>query len=153
MRRCTIAILLFAAAGYSQQLAFSSRDYLESPVAITSVHSSKDFGYESIGLSNLTADAVRAVRFQIVWRTSAGDEVIEERREVVNLESKERKRISLGMARVDSLRQMAKARRLQDALAIIAIESVEFENGSEWRQTERNGGVIMDTPQAAIPRK
>jgi hypothetical protein len=153
MRGCMLFILAATGAASAQQLAFTSRDYLRSPVGIVSVQSSQDFGFDSVILSNHSSDAVRAVRFQIVWRTNAGDEVIEERREVVNLESQESKRFGIGMARTETLRRMAKLRGLQEALAIVAVESVEFENGSEWKQTERDGGVIMDTSQAEIPRK
>ena len=35
-----------------QQLAFTSRTYVQSPVSITSVESSKEFGFDSLVLRN-----------------------------------------------------------------------------------------------------
>jgi hypothetical protein len=44
-------------------------------------------------------------------------------------------------------RQQAKSRKQAAALVIITIESVEFQDGSEWKQTEQNGGVHYDPIQ------
>ena len=54
--RASIVLMLLpalsAGTAVCQQLAFTSRAYVQSPVVISSVESSKDFGFDSVVLRN-----------------------------------------------------------------------------------------------------
>jgi hypothetical protein len=133
---------------FSQQLAFTSCTYVQSPVVITSVEGSKEFGFDSLVLRNDGSNAISAVHFQITLRTSAGDEIADERRIMVSLEPRDSKRLVVGLAQIEGLREQAKYRKQESVLLILTIESVEFEDGGEWKQTERDGGIPLDPVNA-----
>jgi hypothetical protein len=141
------AILLQLPA-FGQQLAFTSRTYVQSPVVITSVEGSKEFGFDSVALRNDGSNAIIAIHFQITLRTSAGDELADERRVAVSLDPRDSRRVVVGLAQIEGLKQQARSRRLESALVILTIESIEFEGGGEWKQTERDGGITIDPVDA-----
>jgi hypothetical protein len=145
--------VLSATTAFCQQLAFTSRTYVQSPILITSMDRSRDFGFDSVALRNDGPKAISAVHFQITFRTSAGDEIADERRVVVSLDPRDSKRLTIGMAHIEGLRQQAKSRNQESALVIITIESVEFQDGSEWKQTERQNGITIDPVIERTPRK
>jgi hypothetical protein len=132
---------------FSQQMAFTSRTYVQSPVIISSVERSKEFGFDSVVLRNDAPNPIRAVHFQIVFRSGAGDEIADERRVAVTLEPRDSKRLIVGLAQIEGLRQQARSRKQASALVILTIESVEFEGGGEWKQTERDRGIPLDPAQ------
>jgi hypothetical protein len=130
-----------------QEIAFTSRTYIHSPVLISSVAASKDFGFDSVTLRNDGPDTIGAIHFQIAFRTPEGDETAGERRVVVSLAPRESKRVAIGLAQIEGLRQKAESAHLASALVILTIESVEFENGSVWKQIERDRGITLDPLQ------
>jgi hypothetical protein len=143
------AIVLFLAAmncgtAFCQQVAFTSRTYVQSPVVITSVEASKEFGFDSVVLRNDAASAISAVHFQVTFRTDAGDEIAEERRVPMSLESRDSQRVLVGLAEIEAFKQQARSRKVESALVILTIESVEFGDGGEWKQTERDRGTPID---------
>jgi hypothetical protein len=138
---------------FCQQVAFTSRTYVQSPVVITSVEPSKEFGFDSVVLRNDGPNAISAVHFQITFRTEAGDEIADERRVPVSLDPRDSKRVLVGLAQIEAFRQQAKSRKVDSALVILTIESVEFEDGSEWKQTERDSGAPIDPVDAPLRRK
>jgi hypothetical protein len=147
---------LSCASGLGQQMAFTSRAYVQSPIVITSVESSKEFGFDSVALKSDGPNAISAVHFQIICRTSAGDEIVDERRVAVNLEPRGSQHLQIGLAHVQGLKQLARSRNQASALVILTVESVEFKDGSEWKQTERDGGIPLDPqqpPQGLKPRR
>jgi hypothetical protein len=151
--RLAILAVLGVGTAFCQQLAFTSRTYVQSPVLITSVDASRDFGFDSVGLRNDGPKAINAVHFQITVRTSTGDEIADERRVAVSLDPRDSKRLTIGMGHIEGLRQQAKSRKQESALVIITVESVEFQDGSEWKQTERQDGITIDPVLERTPRK
>jgi hypothetical protein len=153
-RRVKIVLALLAAlncgTAFGQQVAFTSRTYVQSPVVITSVGASKEFGFDSVVLRNDGPNAISAVHFQITFRTDAGDEIAEERRVPVSLDSRDSKRVLVGLAQIEAFKQQAKSRKVESALVILTIESVEFEDGGEWKQTERDRGTPIDPVKAPV---
>jgi hypothetical protein len=83
---------------FGQQLAFTSRTYVQSPVVITATESSKEFGFDTVVIRNDGQSAIGAVHFQIMFRTAAGDEVSEERRTAVSIDKRETKRLVIDLA-------------------------------------------------------
>jgi hypothetical protein len=145
---------LHCAMVYGQELAFTSRAYFQSPVIISSVQGSKEFGFDSVVLRNDGPRAVTAVRLQVTFRTGAGDEIPEERRVPVNLDPHADRRLLVDLGQVDGLKQLAKSRKQESALVILTVEAVEFQDGGEWKQTEPERGVPIDPlpPQKPGPR-
>jgi hypothetical protein len=144
--RTALLSLIVGSSAFAQQVSFTSRTYVMSPVAIVSTDSSKEFGFESITIRNDGSRAITAVRLQIVFHSEAGDEIADERRIPVSVEARETRRFAVGMGHVEGLRQLARSRRQPAALAILTIESVEFADGSEWKQSEREQGAPIDPP-------
>jgi hypothetical protein len=154
LRVCMILIWNCGTA-FSQQLAFTSRTYVQSPVVITSVQGSKEFGFDSVAIRNDGPSAVTAIHFQITFRTAAGDEIADERRVAAGIDPRDTKRLVVGLAHIEGLKQQARSRKQENALVILTIESVEFQDGTEWKQTERDRGTPLDPvqPVKELPRK
>jgi cellobiose phosphorylase len=145
--------LLNSGTAFCQQLAFTSRAYVQSPVVIASVEHSKEFGFDSVVIQNDAANPISAVHFRITFRTDAGDEIADEHRFAVNLEPRESKRMMVALGHIEGLKQQARSRKQASALVSITIESVEFQDGSEWKQIELEKGTPIDTQHERIPRK
>jgi hypothetical protein len=148
-----LALALSAGPACCQQLAFTSRTYLQSPVVISSVEASKEFGFDSVVLRNDGPEPVTAVHFLLTYRAGSGDEVVDERRFDVSLEPRDSKRLPIGLAHIEGLKQQARSRKHQAALVILTIESVEFQGGGEWKQMERGGGIAIDPADTPLQKK
>lgn len=134
MRGVAIAVLVCGAAA-AQQVHFTSRASLESPVAVASVHASKEYGFYSLTLRNDGPDAVAAVYLRVTLRSGEQEEIADERRVGVMLEPRGSKDVVVAMGHIEGLRQLTKTRRQTDALAVLTVERVEFAGGREWRAT------------------
>lgn len=146
LRLMAPAIMLAALAltVSAQQLAFTTRAYVTAPVTIVSADSSREYGFESVMLRNDAAKTITGIRFQIVLHTDAGEEIADERRFTINLDPHDSKRVAVGLAEIQSLRQQTRARNQRSALAILTVEGVDFSDGSEWKQSEREQGTPID---------
>jgi hypothetical protein len=144
-----LAVFLGPLAASGQHLAFTSRADLQSPVVIDSVLSSKEFGFESVALRNEGREAISAVHFRITFRAEAGDEVADERRVAVSIDSHDGKSVRLDLGDIPGLQQLARSRKQASALVILTVESVEFQNGGEWKPKAPQ----TDIPIIAVPRK
>jgi hypothetical protein len=118
----------------AQQLAFTSRAYLQSPMIVESIESSKDYGFESVMVRNDAPETVIAVRLQVTLHSVTGDEIADERRVPVQVYPRETKRISVGMAQIKGLKDRLRSYRQDDGLAILTIEALEFRDGTEWKR-------------------
>jgi hypothetical protein len=151
MRKQTgILIFCISHALSAQQLAFTSRTHLQSPVIIESIESSRDYGFESLVLRNDAPNVVIAVRFLITLHSRSGDEVADDRRVPVQVNPRETKRITLGMAQIKGLKDQLRSYRQDDGLAILTIEALEFRDGTEWK---RPTSVNTDLPTEPALRK
>jgi hypothetical protein len=144
--RTALLSLIVGSTAFGQNVSFTSRAYVMSPVAIVSTDSSKEFGFESITIRNDNSSAITAVHLQIIFHSEAGDETADERRITVSVDPRETRRFAVGMGQVEGLRQLARSRRQSAALAILTVESIEFADGSEWKQSEREQGAPIDPP-------
>jgi hypothetical protein len=152
--RGTIALglALSGVAAFCQQVAFTSRTYLQSPVSIVSVEASKEFGFDSVVLRNDGTAAIRAVRFRVTLQAAgAVDEIADDRRVPVSLQPRDTRRVVLGLGHIQGLKQQAKSRKQESALAIITVETVEFEAGGEWKRPDFN--LKLDTYPDRIEKK
>ncbi len=145
-----LATLLAMAFGgltaHAQQLAFTSRTHLLSPVVVESIQSSREYGFDSVLVKNDGAEAVLAVRFVITLHSSAGDEIADERRVSVEIASHEAKRVNTGLGHIKGLRDL-QSEKQKDGLAIISVAAVEFRDGSEWKPPDMSNS---DVPAKAV---
>jgi hypothetical protein len=151
MRRSLTVVFLLALSAIvasAQQIAFTSRAHLTCPVAILAFDESKAFGFDSVVLRNDSEQPLDAVRLKVLFRTEAGDELVDGGRIVVHLEPKESKRVSIGLGQIVALRQKAKASRQTAALAVISVETVERSDGSVWSDS---GPAQGEAPVPDIP--
>jgi hypothetical protein len=140
MHRLTALLLLAAASAPAQQIAFTSRADLSSPVSISSTTASATFGFDTVVLRNDSSEPIEAIRFEVILRLDTGDELIDGGRIVVRLAPKESKSITLGLGQVVALRLKARSARQPAALAILSVETVERPDGSIWRDKDSAHG-------------
>jgi len=125
-----------------------------SPVTIVSVDSSKEYGFDSVTIRNDGGRPITAVHVEIMFHSEAGDEVADERRVPVDVDPRDTRRFAVTMGHIEGLRQLARSRRQSSAMAILTIESVEFADGSKWKQSEREQGAPIDPLKPAqLPKK
>jgi len=150
-----IILLLAGATAFAQQISFTSQVYVLSPVAITDIEVSAEFGFDSVSLRNDAAQAISAVHFLVTFRSEAGEEPAEERRVTVSIGPRETRSFPISLGHLEGLKQLARTRRQTTALAILTVESVEFADGSEWKQSERDHGAPIDPviKPADLPKK
>ncbi len=150
-----ILLLLAGATAFAQQISFTSRTCVQCPAAIVSIEESKDFGFNAIALRNDGARAITAVRLLITFHAGGGDEIADERRVPLKLGLHDTQRIILELGQIAGLRQLARSRGEASALAILTIESLEFADGSEWKESERDQGAPADPlePPPNRPKK
>ena len=136
----------------AQQLAFTSRTYVQSPVIIQSVESTKDYGFEAVTLRNDGHDSIRAVHFLVMLRCASGDEVMEQRRVAADVGARESKKVVVGMGQVKGLRDHVRSRNQESGLAIITVEAIEYRDGSEWKRPD-SFSIDVPVEPADIPRR
>jgi hypothetical protein len=134
-----------------QQIAFTSRVHLQSPVVITSTQESKTYGFDSVLLHADNGGAVRAVRFKVTFKTTTGEEITDDRRIVVDMEPRDRKSIIVDLGHIEGLKQLAKSRQQKDGLAIITVAAVEFQDGTVWEDNSAVEG--MPIVPINVPKK
>lgn len=151
--RAALLSLVLASAALAQQVAFTSRTYVLSPVTIVSFDSSKEYGFDSLTIRNDGARRITAIRVQIMFHSEAGDEIADERRVSVDIDPRDARHFTAAVGHIEGLKQLARSRRQSSALAILTVEAVEFADGSEWKQSEREQGAPIDPLRPAkIPK-
>lgn len=155
MRLPILIAVTLALAGSSSasdpDLAFTTRNPFDCPVAISSFVQSKAYGFESVRLENEGAAAVTAVEFTVTLRTDAGDEVAEERRVGAELQPHDAKKVIADLGHVEGLGQKVKSGRQEKGLAILTVKLVEFADGTSWQPKPVEG--VPEVPPPSRPRK
>ncbi len=143
-----LLVLIAAALALASdpELAFTTRNSFDCPVAITSFEQSKVYGFESLRLRNDGDASVAAVELTVTLRTEAGDEVAEERRVAVELPPHDAKRVIADLGHVEGLGQKLKSARLEKGLAILTVKLVEFADGTSWQPK----GPVQGVPEMPL---
>jgi len=136
--------VLFGVALEAQQLEFSSRSYIDAPLSLVSIQSSTDYGFETVTMRNDAPQHAVAVELQVVVSISGSDEIADRRRVVVNLDSQETRKITVGMGQTKGIRDLLSERKQPAGLAVITVEAVEFRDGSQWKK--QNTNLHFDAP-------
>jgi hypothetical protein len=149
--RLLILIAAALALASDPELAFTTRNPFDCPVAISSFAQSKVYGFESVKLENEGDIAVAAVELTVTLRTDAGEEVAEERRVAAELAPHDAKKVVADLGHVQGLGQKVKLARQEKGLAILTVKLVEFADGTLWQPKPVEG--IPEVPPPSRQRK
>jgi hypothetical protein len=144
--RLLILIAAALALAPDPELAFTTRNPFDCPVAISSFAQSKVYGFESVRLENEGDASVAAVELTVTLRTEAGEEIAEERRVAAELPPHDAKRVIADLGHVQGLGQKVKSARQEKGLAILMVKLVEFADGSLWQPKPVEG-----IPEVPLP--
>jgi hypothetical protein len=147
-----ILIATALALASDPELAFTTRNPFDCPVAISSFEQSKVYGFESVRLQNDGDASVTAVELTVTLRTDTGDEVAEERRVTAELAPHDAKKVIADLGHVQGLGQKIKSARQEKGLAILTVKLVEFADGTLWQPKEPVQGV-PEVPPPSRQRK
>ena len=144
-----LGFLLGSMAAHGQHLVFTMMTHPNCPVVITSVAPSKDFGFQSVMMTNDSPKAISAVDVKVVFATArAEEESVDGGHVYATIESGERKSVDLFLGRISALKQRAKELKLDVARAIVLVEAVEFSDGTRW-----DPGVLIGPAGEPSPRE
>jgi hypothetical protein len=147
-----LAAMLCGLSALAQQLAFSTRGDLTSPIRISSVTESKVYGFDSVVVTNDSDQPVAAIRLVV----KLGADVVEERRFPVELLPHDARRVTADLGHISSLRQKLGAGHEAKGLAVLSVKQVEFQNGASWDAGEPVEGIPVqgvDAPWAPGRRR
>lgn len=128
MRALALGLLLFSTPALGQRLIFTMVTPASSPLVISSVASSHDYGFQALTLLNDSDKAVESIRFRVTMK----DEVVDGGHVFAKLEPGDRKSVDVFLGRMQALRQRAQELKLEIARAIVTVEAVEFTDGTQW---------------------
>lgn len=151
VRSLLVAVLLSSMSAYGQRLFFTMVTPATSPVVISAVQSSRDFGFQSLALFNDSDKTIDSIRFRVVLtRLQARDEVVDGGHIYARLEPGDRKNVDVFLGRLSALAQRAKEMKLAIARAVVTVEAVDYADGTQWLGDQ----LIQDIPiqPKPIPR-
>ena len=135
MRNPVLGILLGSVLAHGQHLVFTMVTPASSPVMISAVESSRDYGFQSLTLVNDSNKTVESIVFRVVLarlQSRHEPEVIDGGHVYAKLEPGDRKSVGVFLGRMQALTQRAKELKLEVARAIVTVEAVDFSDGSQW---------------------
>lgn len=143
-----LGLLLGSSQAYPQHVFFTMLTPASSPLVISSVASSRDFGFQSLTLTNDSDKAIESVRLKVVLTVpKSSDEWVDGGRVFVHLEPGARQQIDAFLGRIRALTQRARELKLNLARAIVTVESVDFSDGTQWT----GGPPTQDIPVQPLP--
>ncbi len=128
MRGIVLGLVLISMPAFGQRLIFTMVTPATSPVVISSVASSHDFGFQALTLLNDSEKSIESIRF----RVTMSDEIVDGGHVFAKLEPGERKSVDVFFGRMQALTQKARELKLEIARAIVTVEAVDFSDGSQW---------------------
>lgn len=129
MRSVALGLFLISLPAFGQRLIFTMVTPASSPVVISSVASSRDFGFQALTLLNDSDKTIESIRFRV---TIKDDEVVDGGPVFAKLEPGDRKSVDVFLGRMQALTQRARELKLEIARAIVTVESVAFSDGTQW---------------------
>jgi hypothetical protein len=135
VRNLLSALLLGSVLAHGQHLVFTMVTPASSPVRISAVESSRDFGFQSLTLVNDSDKIVESILFKVVLtkvQTRHEPEVMDGGHVYARLEPGDRKSVDVFLGRMRALSLRAKELKLEVARAIVTVEAVDFSDGSQW---------------------
>jgi hypothetical protein len=148
-----IALLLGTGSATAERVLFTTRTAWASPVVVSGPLASKEFGFQSVLLHNISSKTVEALDFKVVLITAApagGEaEEVDGGRIHVRLEPGQSRRIDVYLGQVRALEQKAHSLRLNAALTVLSVASADFADGTRWDGEDAPAPV--DAPIDSFP--
>jgi hypothetical protein len=142
-----VGFFLSALAGYGQHVVFTMVTPGSCPVVISSVSSSRDYGFQSLTLLNDSDKGIASILF----RVTMNGEVVDGGQVFAMLEPGEKKTIDVFLGRMTALTQRARELKLGVARAIVTVESVDYTDGAQWTEDRRGDVPLLDQPVRPAP--
>lgn len=144
LRSLALGFFLSALAAHGQHLVFTMVTPATAPLTISSVASSRDYGFQSLTLLNDSDKIIESVLF----RVTINGELVDGGRVFAPLEPGETKTVNVFLGRMTALIQRARELKLEIARAIVTVDSVDFSDGVPWNA---DGPPVRDNPIRATP--
>jgi hypothetical protein len=154
MRRVLIALIatfLGTAVADTEHVVFTTRTTWGSPVVVSDPVTSKEFGFESVTLHNYSTQDIQALNLKVVLVTADSlEQEVDGARIHVSLAAGTSKKIDVYLAQVKALERKAHAMRLDPAVTVMTVESVDFADGALWEELDQTKAPI-DFPVDDFP--
>ena len=147
MRVCVAAIglVLASAAAQGQHLVFTMVTPATCPLVITSVSSSRDFGFQSLTILNDSDKTVESILFKVVLVSiPTREEAVDGGHIYAKIEPGDRKSVDVFLGRMQALTQRARELKMQVARAIVTVEAVDFSDGAQWTGDPPNVDIPIE---------
>ena len=138
--------IVAAMAAHGQHLVFTMVTPASCPIVISSVASSRDFGFQSLTLLNDSNKTIESIRFKVSF-AAARDQVADGGHVFAKLEPGEKKSVDVFLGRRTALVQVARELKLDIARAIVTVEAVDYVDGTQWT----GDPPIEDLPIRPLP--
>jgi len=148
MRRVLIALVATffgTAVADTEHVVFTTRTTWGSPVVVSDPVTSKEFGFESVTLHNYSKQAIAALDLKVVLVTAESlDQEVDGARIHVALEAGRSKKVDVYLGQIKALQQKAHTMRLDPAVTVLTVASVDFADGTLWNS--HDGQPPVDFP-------
>ena len=144
LRSLVLGLFLSTLAAHGQHLVFTMVTPATAPLTISSVSSSRDYGFQSLTLLNNSDKTIESVLF----RVTINGEPVDGGRVFAALEPGEIKPVNVFLGRMTALVQRARELKLAVARAIVTADSVDFSDGVQWNRDEQ---AAQDIPARPTP--
>lgn len=133
---------------HGQHVVFTMMTPATAPLTISSVASSRDYGFQTLTLLNDSDKTIESVLFRI----TIDGEVVDGGRVFAALEPGEIKSVNVFLGRITALVQRARELKLAVARAIVTVDSVDFSDGVQWNRGEQSAQDIPTRP-TPVPQR
>lgn len=144
LRSVALGFVLSALAAHGQHLVFTMVTPATAPLTISSVASSRDYGFQSLTLLNDSDKTIESVLF----RVTINGELVDGGRVFAALQPGETKDVNVFLGRITALVQRARELKLDIARAIVTVDAVDFTDGVPWNSGDQ---PVRDNPIRATP--
>ena len=145
MRLVLIALMATffgTAVADTEHVIFTTRTTWGSPVVVSDPVTSKEFGFESVTLHNYSKQAIAALDLKVVLVTAESlEQEVDGARIHLSLAAGTSQKVDVYLGQVKALQQKAHAMRLDPAVTVLTVASVDFADGTLWEADESESPI------------
>jgi nitrogen fixation protein FixH len=137
-----IATFFGSAVADTEHVVFTTRTTWGSPVVVSDPVTSKEFGFESVTLHNYSKQAIAALDLKVVLVTAESlEQEVDGARIHLSLAAGTSQKVDVYLGQVKALQQKAHAMRLDPAVTVLTVASVDFADGTLWEADESESPI------------
>jgi hypothetical protein len=126
----------------TEHVVFTTRTTWGSPVVVSDPVTSKEFGFESVTLHNYSKQAIAALDLKVVLVTAESlEQEVDGARIHLSLAAGTSQKVDVYLGQVKALQQKAHAMRLDPAVTVLTVASVDFADGTLWEADESESPI------------